>query len=57
MPVGLTLFFFLGAVSGAVASALFCGFGYLAGDRRLVRMTLIAVVVCGVMAFFLARGL
>ena len=41
----------------AVVSALFCVFGFLAGDRRLVRMTLVAVVLCGVLAFFLAREL
>jgi hypothetical protein len=50
--VGLKLFLLLGAVSCAVVSALFCAFGYLAGDRRLVQMTAIAAVACAGLAFY-----
>lgn len=55
--MGLTLFLFLGAVSGALASALFLVFGYLSGDGRLVRMTAAAAFACGVLAIVLGTML
>ena len=46
--VSVYFFFLLGAVSCALASALFWVFAQQAGDRALARMTAVAfVVLCG----------
>ena len=43
------LFLLLGAVSGALASALFWLFARHVGDRRLAQMTAVTfIVLCGV---------
>jgi preprotein translocase subunit SecG len=50
------LFWFLGAVSGGVASALFWVLARRAGDRWLVRATAIAIVLfCGAALYFGSR--
>jgi hypothetical protein len=52
-----SLFWFLGAVSGALASALFWVFAVRTGDRMLARATAVAVIVCCGAAFILGRML
>ena len=47
------LFWFLGAVSGALASAFFWLLAVRSGDRGLAWTTAAATVVCCVAAFFL----
>ena len=51
------MFFFLGAASGAVASAFFCWLAVQAGDKGLVRITAVAFVVCCAAALFLVRAI
>jgi hypothetical protein len=50
-------FLFLGAVSCALASAFFWLLAVRSGNRRLARMTSVAVVVCCVTAFLLVNML
>ncbi len=49
------VYWFLGAVSCAVASAFFLVLAVRAGDRTLAWMTAVVVVVAWVAALFLAR--
>jgi hypothetical protein len=50
-------FWFLGAVSCALASAFFWLLAVRSGDRKLAWMTAVATVVCCVAAFLLVRML
>ena len=51
------LFWFLGAASGAVASAFFWMLARRSGDRVLARVTAVAVVAFCVAALYLGRQL
>ena len=51
------LFWFLGAVSGAVASTFFWVLARRTGDRGLARATAVAVVVCCAAALYLGSRL
>jgi hypothetical protein len=50
-------FWFLGAISCALASAFFWLLAVRSGDRRLAWMTAVTAVVCCVAAFLLLRML
>jgi hypothetical protein len=51
------LFWFLGAVSSALASGYFWVLARRADDRALARATAVAVVVCCVAAFYFGSRL
>ena len=51
------LFWFLGAVSGGLASAFFWVLAQRAGDRGLARATALAVVVCCAAALYFGSRL
>jgi hypothetical protein len=57
VAVSSPLFWFLGAVSSAVASAFFWVLARRAGDSGLARATAVAVVVCCAAAFYLGSQL
>lgn len=55
--MGITFFFFLGAVSCIIGSGFFCLLAITAGDKRLVQMTIAATVVGCIAAVLLGRML